>query len=300
MTQPEHPPHRFEDLTELTEIGHGGTATVYRCTQPDGSMVAMKLFHAATADDPAAVHFRREAEARRRVPPHPALLAAQATGRAPDGRPYLLLELADQTLEQHVAESGPMPWPDACALAVGVAGALETAHRAGLVHCDVSPANVHLVGVTWKLGDFGAACDRSVADADRPVTLVHAPPEALRGAAAAPSRDVYGLAATLYHAIAGAPAFGDATGQTAARIAGRIATEPVPDLRRTGTPDAVCRVVERAMSKDPARRPASVGQLADELAEAARSADVSVAPPLVLAPAAPHLTAAPPSVVGLP
>lgn len=289
------PQIRIEELSNLAEVGRGAAATVYRCTRPDGSPVAVKIFNAVAPDDAAADQYRREEQALRRLPRHPAVVALEARGRTGDGRPFLVLELTERSLATMVAENGPMPWEDAIAMAVTVAGALETAHRCGVVHCDVSSANIHRVDGRWKLADFGASCAEpgGTDEAARPFTLDHAAPEAIRGEPGAAGRDVYGLASTLFHALAGEPPFGEVRQHPADDIARRIATEPAPDLRAGGVPDAICQVIERALSKDPELRPPSAGALAEELTAAAEPLGVSLTPPLVLAPIAAGLTIVP-------
>ena len=286
---------RIEDLADLTEIGRGAAATVYSCTRPGGSPAALKLFNAVAADDPAADQFRRERRALGHLPRHPSIIALLGEGRAGDGRPFLVLELTDRSLQTMARENGPMPWVHATTMAIAVAGALETAHRAGVVHCDVGPANVHRVDGRWKLADFGASCDETdgVEDTARPFTLDHAAPEAIRGEPGAVGRDVYGLASTLYLALVGEAPFGEVRHQEPDDVARRITTEPAPDLRPAGVPDALCRVIERAMSKDPALRPASAAELAENLASASAQLGEPMVPPLVLAPVTADLTSVP-------
>jgi len=141
---------RIEDLADLTEIGRGAAATVYSCPRPGGSPAALKLFSAVAADDPAADQVRRERRALGHLPRHPSIIAMLGEGRAGDGRPFLVLELTDRSLQAMTRENGPMPWVHATTMAIAVAGALETAHRAGARpparRCARCPVSGHRTG----------------------------------------------------------------------------------------------------------------------------------------------------------
>ena len=140
-----------------------------------------------------------------------------------------------------------------------VAGALETAHRAGIVHRDVKPANILMSRFAEPaLGDFGISRLPGVTvtlDGRVRATATYSAPERLMSGVATVATDLYGLGATLFALLTGGPAFGGEPGEEIVVTVARILREPVPDLRVHGVPDAFADVVERLMAKEPADRP---------------------------------------------
>jgi hypothetical protein len=154
-----------------------------------------------------------------------------------------------------------------------LAGALETAHRSGILHLDLKPANVLVSRFGEpKLGDFGISRLPGVAETSDAVRAspAFAAPERLAEGSATVATDLYGLGATLFTLLTGAPAF-RGEGADLIVVLARILREPVPDLRGRGVPDAVCRVLERLMAKSPGDRPATAAEAAEALRDAQRA-----------------------------
>ncbi|RKR87592.1 serine/threonine protein kinase [Micromonospora pisi] len=273
------------------EVGRGGFGIVYRVWQPDfHRWVAVKVL-AADWHGPSRARFERELKTLGRLSDHPHIVTLHQAGRTATGNPYLLMayeeggSLADRLaagLATTVpgAEAGEPPWLTAVAGGIAVAGALATAHQAGVLHRDVKPGNILISRYGEpKLADFGLARPRTeVPDAGRrrvTASVPHAAPEVLRGEPATVASDVYALASTVLHWIHGTPAF---TGGSEAELLRRIAADPVPDLRRDGVPDAVCAALERAMAKDAPRRQPTVVAFAEELRQAQQAAGHPVTP----------------------
>jgi hypothetical protein len=156
-----------------------------------------------------------------------------------------------------------------------VAGALETAHRAQVIHRDIKPANILVSSFgDAQLTDFGIARISGGHETRSGVitaSMAHAPPEVLDGQRPSISGDVYSLGSTIFELMYGGPAFEDPDDETMVPMLRRILSDPPPDLRARGVPDEICRVLERAMAKDPAQRQVSAVQFGRELQAARRS-----------------------------
>ena len=251
------------------EIGRGMMGVVYRARDPVlGRVVALKTVNvrlAAGDQDRAAFEARFLTEARAAaLLSHPAIVTVHDFGRDDaDGTLYIALEhLEGRTLADIVREEGPLPWPRALAIAGRIAGALDHAHERGIVHRDVKPANIIVLGgaasgspdVHSKLTDFGIA-RIDAADLTAPGEFLGTPsymsPEQASGAAMDGRSDVFSLGAVLYFMLTGRRAF-DAP--TVPGIMTVVVRHPPPPLDVPGLPDEVSYVVARCLAKSPAGR----------------------------------------------
>ena len=156
-----------------------------------------------------------------------------------------------------------------------MAGALETAHRAGILHRDVKPANILLSEYGEpELTDFGIARVAGGGFETGTGVVAGSPaftaPEVLHGIPPTALTDVYSLGATLFCLITGHAAFERREGENLVAQFLRITTQPVPNLRSGGIPDEVCAVIERGMSQEPTERFASAAEFGDALRELQR------------------------------
>jgi len=230
--------------------------------------VAIKLLHPAAAANPAAVErFLREAQAAASIG-HPNIIDILDFGEA-DGKPYLVMEyLRGRSLADVLQTDGPLDTQHACAVATHALAGLQAAHDRGILHRDLKPANLMLVmrfgdRSFVKLLDFGFAAllggnlpaDRTLTPARTLVgTPAYAAPERLRGDDRRdPRTDVYSLGVVLYEMLAGVRPFDAGTFSELAR---KVQTEQPPSLRlyRPDTPEALERVILRALSKPPEAR----------------------------------------------
>lgn len=257
---------------EPVEIGRGGFGVVYRAYQRSmNRTVAVKLV--TGLDEDARLRFERERRALGSVSTHPNIVTVYDSGTSTTGRPYLVMEYLEAgSLAGRLARRGPLPWQDVTRIGVQLAGALETAHRAGVLHRDLKPENVLVSPYGPKLADFGIARVDGGAETQTGMvvaTLTHAAPEVLAGHRASVLSDVYGLGSTLFTLVAGRPPFlSSDEDYSLAPLIVRISSQPVPDLRPLGVPDPVCRVIERALAKQAFDRQQSAAALGRELQQA--------------------------------
>ncbi|HWF30775.1 MAG TPA: protein kinase, partial [Mycobacterium sp.] len=268
----------FEDVAE---IGHGGFGVVYRCAQPLlDRTVAVKVL---TADlDPENLdRFLREQHAMGRLSGHPNIVTILQVGTTTTGRPFIVMPYhAKNSLEALIRRHGPLDWSETLRIGVKLAGALDAAHRANILHRDVKPGNILLTEYGEpELTDFGIA---RIAGGFQTATGVitgspaFTAPEVLEGKTPTPASDVYSLGATLFCALTGHAAFERRSGERVVAQFLRITSQPVPDLREHGFPADVAAIIERAMVRDPAARPASATAFGDELREVQRVLGVAV------------------------
>jgi len=263
-------------LDDAVEIGEGGFATVYRAFQPAfHRTVAVKVITNVNLDDAARQRFERECQTMGSLAEHPNIVTIYGAGFTDLGRPYLVMAfLPGGSLQDRIDAAGHLGWEETTLYAVHLAGALETAHRAQIIHRDIKPGNVMMSQYgEAQLTDFGIARvsggheTRSGALA---VSLAHAPPEVLDGKRPTASGDVYSLGSTVFETLAGRPAF-EGEDNSLRVLLRRILKDPVPDLRPRGIPNEICEVIERSMAKNPEDRQETALQFGIEL-QAARTA----------------------------
>ena len=268
--------HTFEGFDDIVEIGSGGFSTVYRAREiaPD-RFVALKVLSVADVTPHALESFRRETVALGAVSSHPNIVTLYRQESLPDGRPVLVLELCDGSISERLRGGACMPAREAVSVAVKIAGALESAHRAGMLHRDVKPQNILCTKFGEPaLADFGVARLQASAQATVGVfgfTTLHAPPELLEGGELSCASDVYELASTLYQMLAGKAAFTSFEHENPASVILRILRDPVVPLQADGTPPALSELLVWSMSKEQRERP----QTAAEFAEALRAIEMA-------------------------
>ena len=271
---------------EVEEIGRGGFGVVYRARQRDlDRTVAVKVLTDAV-DARSIARFDRERRTLGALADHPNVVTIFESGTTRQGQPYLTMEhLAGGSLGDLLARVGRIDWRAAVAAVVAVCGAVETAHRIGVLHRDIKPDNILLDRRgEVVLADFGIAGHvggTATATGSVTASVGHAPPEVLTGARSTPVADVYSLGSTLFALLAGGPAFVRPTDESVLPVVVRVATEPVPDLRPLGVPDDVASVVERAMAKEGGDRHPSAAALGAALQEAQQRHVVAVTPMIV-------------------
>ncbi|MEU7696021.1 serine/threonine-protein kinase [Microbispora hainanensis] len=264
---------RYE-LEEL--IGQGGMGEVWRGRDLRAHRpVAVKILTPQVAGVASRERFAREARAAARVV-HPNVVTVLDVGEQ-DARPYLVMELlTGRSLAAELQDRGSYGVAEACHLMSQAAAGLDAAHRAGVVHRDVKPANLHLTASgLLKVVDFGVA---QVATEAARLTMVgtvvgtaaYLAPEQIDGRGGGSACDLYALGCVCYELLCGHPPF---TGSAPELVYQHIHQAPVPPGRhRPDIPAELERLIMALLAKDPAARPADAEVARRILAAVALSA----------------------------
>jgi DNA-binding SARP family transcriptional activator/WD40 repeat protein/tRNA A-37 threonylcarbamoyl transferase component Bud32 len=259
------PPRRARGYELGEPLGRGAFAIVHRAVQPGvGRDVAIKIVRAELADQPDFVRrFDHEAQLVAAVE-HPHVVPLYDFWREP-GAAYLVMRLMrGGNLAQLLRDRGPLSRDQFRRVLDEVGGALHAAHRAGVLHRDVRPANLLRDddGATY-LADFGIAAGLTVALSDRPVH--YAAPEVLRSGTFDVTTDIHSLGVTVFELLTGRLPLSDTT--TRSELIRRQLDEPVPSVRatRSDLAPSVDDVLARATSKAAGDRYPSVPEFVDDL-----------------------------------
>jgi hypothetical protein len=253
------------------KIGEGGMGVVYRATHAMlRREAAVKLLWPDLVGEAHLARFEREVTLTARLT-HPNTIAVFDYGRTPEGVFYYTMEYLDGvSLEQLVEVEGPLPPGRVVHLLAQACGALAEAHRIGLIHRDVKPANVLVCergGVPdhVKVLDFGLVKD--LADPSVVVSSVGAiigtplfmAPEAIHNAEQIDARaDIYALGALGYYLLAGSPPFRGPTPVEACFQHLHEPVEPISERTNQPIPASLEALILRCLAKTPALRPATM------------------------------------------
>ena len=257
----------------LDTIGVGANSRVVRAFDPMiGRSVAIKLFPPALANGEGRARFLKEARVVGQIS-HPSIVALHDMGiDESSSTPYLVMEYVEGQPLERMLDKGSIPFPRACAWIGDVASALSLAHRKGIIHGDVKPANI-LVSDDGriKLTDFGMArlASRDMKDTPLLGTPAYWCPEQILGKPQDARSDIFSLGVVLYEMITGNRPFdADSLQGMCARI---MSSTPLPPSQTNPSlPAGLNELVLACMQKDPARRRASAEDLADDLYPFAR------------------------------
>jgi serine/threonine-protein kinase len=264
--------------TVIERLGRGGMGVVYRAEQLAlGREVALKVIAPELAEDPGfRARFERESRMAASID-HPNVVTVYEAGES-EGVLFIAMQMVrGEDLRTLIRRGSGLPSARAVSLVAQVAGGLDAAHRVGLVHRDVKPANV-LVSAEGSserayLSDFGltkhVTSHGGLTRTGQWVgTVDYVAPELVEGRPADARSDVYSLGCVLYEALTGQVPF--PRDSDMAKLYAHVQADP-PSLSQSGAgmSRALDYVVRRALSKDPALRPQSAGDLAREAQAAA-------------------------------
>lgn len=255
MSRPPSPPPELPGFRYLEPLGTGGFADVFLYEQEmPRRQVAVKVLLADRISSSAAQEFADEANVMAMLSTHPAIVTIYQAGVAGDGRPYLVMEYCPRPNLQLRARRESFSVAEALRVGVQVAGAVETAHRAGVLHRDIKPANILVTAYNRPaLTDFGIASTTGATGEASGMSIPWSPPESFaESPTSGPRTDVWALGATIYTLLAGRSPF-ERPGErnSSADLIERIERAALTSLGRPDSPESLQRVLERAMAKNP-------------------------------------------------
>ncbi|MEU4549903.1 serine/threonine-protein kinase [Nonomuraea dietziae] len=257
----------------LDTAGQGGFGVVYKAYQERlDRVVALKVLTVDRVDQRTMRRFQRELQLTGRLTGHPNVVTVFDTGTTRAGKPYIAMEFFENgSLRDRVRAQGPLPLADVLRTGVKLAAALAAVHEAGVLHGDIKPQNI-LVSRYGEpaIADFGVArvVDSSEMSAtSQAFTPLHAAPEVVSGQPHSVASDVYSLGSTLYHLLAGQPAFHSPTDPSIAPLMFRVLSSEPPPINRPDVPSIATEAILRAMAKTPGERYESAWAFARRLRE---------------------------------
>src|SRR5262245_26956580 len=264
-----------------SELGQGGMGAVYLARDArHGRTVALKVISPEAVSGIGVTQFLREIATVAHLQ-HPHILPLFDSGEVAGHPFYVMPYIRGGSLRARLKSAIRLPVDEAVALTTGIASALQHAHEARVLHCDIKPENILLDGSHAYVMDFGVA--RKLHTEFLPWTLrreldlsagtpAYVSPEQASGEAELDTRsDVYSLACVVYEMLSGRPPF---EGPTTQQIVSRRFVAPPSSIREFApeVPPQLDAAVERGMALDPRQRAATPAELAAAVAAAGKPA----------------------------
>lgn len=273
----------FGDYELIEQLGQGGMGVVYRARQKSLQReVAVKLLSAGPwASREFIARFTREAQNAARLE-HPNIVSIFEIGVHAEMNFFSMQLVRSESLAQRLDRGGPLPPRNAAQLVRRIAEALDYAHRLGILHLDLKPANVLLdEHGEPQVADFGLArrLDEALAGNAEEVsgTPSYMAPEQAQGHPLGVGTDIYGLGAILYELLCGRPPF---LGATARETLQQVVADPLLPLcaHRPGLDPDLEAICLHCLQRDPSRRYPDARMLADDLGRYLEGHPVGVRP----------------------
>jgi len=257
----------------IQELGKGGMGVVYKAEDTRLKRpVALKFLPAnLTRDAEARERFIQEAQAASRID-HANICAIHEIDETEDGRTFIVMAYYEGENLREKIRRGPLPLQEAIDIGTQVARGLGQAHKKGIVHRDVKPANIIVtVDGSVKIVDFGLAklSDRMALTLAGTVmgTAAYMSPEQARGEDVDERTDIWALGAVLYEMLTGELPFRGTNEHAMIYAILNTIPRPVSELNKSVSSD-VDSILKKALSKDPSRRYGSADEMLADLEKA--------------------------------
>lgn len=278
-------PPRISGFNYVRPLGSGGFAQVYQYEQDmPRRVVAVKVLAEDLATPASRSMFEAEADAMARLSSHPSIVSIFTASISDDGHPFIAMEYCPQSLRER-SKGQTSPLHEVLDAGVRLAGALETAHQAGVLHRDIKPSNV-LIATTGRpmLADFGIVSLRGQMRGEgtsQAMSIPWAAPEVVSGDETGTfASEVWSLGATLYTFAAGRAPFSspDRSQNTESKMMDRIKRARYTAVPGAQGYEAFDRVIAQALSREPGHRFASMREFGEALQQVQRSYGWDVTP----------------------
>jgi serine/threonine protein kinase len=271
-------------LAYIRPLGSGGFADVFLYEQDmPRRNVAVKVMPSDVRDPELRRMFNAEADVLAHLSAHPSIVTVYQASISADGRPYIVMEYCPGSLAQRYRVER-IPVEEVLAIGVRMSSALESAHRAGLIHRDVKPSNILITTFgTPVLADFGISASllRKSGGEVLAMSIPWSSPEVVaEQTSGTVTSEVWSLGATVYSLLAGhSPFERRERGQnTKDLLRRRIARATYVEIPRTDVPASLQSVLATAMSRDPGRRYDSARAFGEALREVQAGLGLSPTP----------------------
>lgn len=268
-------------LAYVRPLGSGGFADVFLYQQDmPRRQVAVKVLPAQERDPEMLRMFNAEADVLAHLSAHPSIVTVYQAGISADGRPYIVMEYCPNSLAQRYRIER-LPVDEVMTTAVQLAGALESAHLAGLIHRDVKPSNILVTTFgSSVLADFGisASLTRQAPEELLAMSVPWSAPEVVgEHTSGTVSSEVWSLGATVYSLLAGhSPFERREKGQNSREhLRRRISRATFVPIARADVPDDLQQVLATAMAREPERRYGSAREFGEAIRDVQRAQGVS-------------------------
>lgn len=261
---------RIEGFEYVRFLGEGGQAEVYQYKQLSPQRpVAVKVMRAAFLSEVDQVEFLHEADTLASLD-HPNIMTIYQAGQTADGRPYLVMRYFPEENLADLAARATLRLGEVLRIAINLASAVDFAHDAGVIHCDIKPQNVLLDSFGPALSDFGIASRARRKSRDASFSMTWAPPEAFTDGELTIASDIYSLGATIWYALLGHAPFTLSESDDPARLVDAVLHSGLPPMTRADVPAELESLLVRMLAKFPANRPSSARDVVLELKEIER------------------------------
>ncbi|MGB3414702.1 MAG: serine/threonine-protein kinase [Microbacteriaceae bacterium] len=269
---PSEPPP-ISGFSYVRPLGTGGFSDVYLYQQDmPRRQVAVKVLRNEGLGPEQLKMFHAEADVLAKLSSHPAILTVFQASITADGRPYLVMEYCPSSMSPRYRRER-ISVAEALAAGVSISSAIETVHRAGIFHRDITPSNILVTGFGAPvLSDFGIASARSGHTEEYfAMSIPWSAPEIIdEQIAGSVPAEVWSLGATVYSLLASRSPFErEGEGQnTKDKLSERIRQAKYQPINRPDLPIEVERILAKALAKNPADRYQSAAEFAVELQKA--------------------------------